>query len=131
MGGGNRPRKSQRASRIFLNTTQNSRRSIPKKLMLLASEQCLLKVQEDYLHRKRATENDQDQTQCKVIIRQQETEEQNSISIGKETCHKAEQFWAAGDIWQDLEALWVVTTREAILTSSGSKPRRLPKSYHT
>lgn len=59
--------------------------------MLLASEQCLLKVQEDYLHRKRATENDQDQTQCKVIIRQQETEEQNSISIGKETCHKAEQ----------------------------------------
>lgn len=91
MGGENRARKSQRASRILLNAIQKSRRKIPRKLIFLASEQCLLKVQENYFHIKRATEKNQDEIQYKAVIRKQENKDQNNISAGKETCRKAEQ----------------------------------------
>ena len=77
VGGRNRATKSQRASHILLNTPHNR---IPRKLIFLASEQCPLKVQENYFHLNRAIEKNQEEIQDKVVVRKQENKEQNDIS---------------------------------------------------
>ena len=80
VGGRNRATKSQKASHILLNAPYNSRWRIPRKLIFLASEQCPLKVQENYFHLNRAIEKNQEEIQDKVVVRKQENKEQNDIS---------------------------------------------------